>query len=185
MKPQRRLAHRYARVLYDLGRESSELDRVGEDLARVLDVFGEHPELRQRFESLIVPAREKQELIESVFGDRVHRWVRNLLLLLVRRHREALLADIVAEFAALRDREAGILEAEVEAAAELDADTRRRLGEELARALGAREVRLSVRQRPELLGGLVVKIGDRRLDASLRRRLVQLHRQLATGGGRS
>ena len=77
----------------------------------------------------------------------------------------------------------GVLEAEVEAAAELDAATRQRLEEELARTLGARRVRLAVRVRPELLGGLVVKVGDRRLDASLRRRLLQLHRQLATGGG--
>ncbi|QIA26229.1 ATP synthase F1 subunit delta [Thermaerobacter sp. PB12/4term] len=178
----RPLAQRYARVLYDLGRESSELDRLAADLARVLDVFGEHPELRQRFESLAVPARDKQQLIESVFGDRVHLWVGNLLRLLVRRRRENLLPDIVAEFTALRDREAGVLEAEVEAAAELHAATRQRLEEELARSLGARQVRLAVRVRPELLGGLVVKIGDRRLDASLRRRLVQLHRRLATGG---
>jgi len=184
MKPRRRLAHPYARVLYDLGRESSELDRVAEDLNRVLDVFAEHPELRERYESLTVPARDKQALVESVFGDRVHRWVRNLLLLLVQRRRESLLADIVAEFAALRDREAGIVEAEVEAATELDDDVRRRLGEQLARIFGAREVRLKVRQAPELLGGLVVKIGDRRIDASLRRRLVQLHRRLVEAGGR-
>jgi len=179
----RPLAQRYARVLYDLGRESSELDRLAADLDRVLDVFDEHPELRQRFVSLAVPAREKFELIASVFGDRVHRWVGNLLRLLVRRRREALLPDIVAEFTALRDREAGVVEAEVEAAAELDAATRQRLEEELARTLGARRARLAVRVRPELLGGLVVKVGDRRLDASLRRRLLQLHRQLATGGG--
>lgn len=185
MKRHHRLAQRYARVLYDLGRESSELDRVGADLSRVLDVFGEHPELRQRFESLTVSAREKEQLIASVFGDRIHRWVRNLLLLLVRRRREALLDDIGAEFGALCDREAGIVEAEVQAATDLDDDTRRRLEEELACALGARHVRLAVRRVPELLGGLVVKVGDRRLDASLRRRLVQLHRQIVTGDGRT
>lgn len=175
-----RVARRYAEALFDLGRERGALEAYAAELARVAQAVRDEPRLRALLENPRVPQARKQQLLEEAFAD-LQPAVRNLLRLLVRKRRETYIGAVAAELERLRDQAAGIAAAEVRVAVPLAEDETERLQRRLERAFG-RRLRLSVRVQPELIGGLVVQVGDRRIDASLRRRLQALRERIATGG---
>jgi len=174
-----RVARRYAAALFALVRERGAVDRFVAELERVLRELREQPLLRVMLEHPRVARERKEQLLQQAFGG-LSREVRNLLRLLVRKRREPYLAAIHAELVRLRDEAEGVRRVEVRAAIPLPDDLRQQLHQRLERALGSR-VRMQVEVQPELLGGLVVQIGERRLDASLRRRLQLLRERIAAG----
>jgi F-type H+-transporting ATPase subunit delta len=106
--------------------------------------------------------------------------VRNLILLLVRRRRIEQLPRVVAEFIRLDDRRQGITHATATSAAPLTDPETRALTARLEQMTGGR-VELATDIDPDLLGGLVVRVGDRLIDGSVRGRLERLRNQLASG----
>ncbi|HET9051429.1 MAG TPA: ATP synthase F1 subunit delta, partial [Candidatus Dormibacteraeota bacterium] len=102
----------------------------------------------------------------------------NLVRLLVQRRRTDLLPRILEQYDRLADRASGRVRAEVTTAVALDRDQEARLRQELARHLGG-DVQTTVRQDPGIIGGLVVRIGDRVIDSSVRTRLRELQGALA------
>lgn len=176
-----RVARRYAAALFQLGRERGELEGYVADLEGIVRALDEQPALRSLLENPRIQPRRKEELLRQSFGG-VSEAVRNLLRLLVRKRREAYVRAIWSELVRMRDEAEGIARAEARVAVELAPQEVDALRQRLERALG-RRLRLQVRVQPELIGGLVVQIGDRRLDASLRRRLQALRERIAAGDG--
>jgi F-type H+-transporting ATPase subunit delta len=105
--------------------------------------------------------------------------VRNFLLLLAEKGRSGEVAEIAREFEALVAREQGILDVELTTAVELSAADFDQLVERIGKASG-RKVRASRAVDPALVGGLVLEVGSRRLDASIRGRLDRLRQELTT-----
>ena len=107
-------------------------------------------------------------------------WLRNLLLLLMRRRRLAHAGRVAADFRRLYNRRAGIVEATATSAAPLSADEVRTLRERIAAIAGTgRQVDLQLAVDPSLLGGITVRLGDKLIDGSVRGRLERLRGQLA------
>lgn len=98
----------------------------------------------------------------------------------VRRGRQGLLAEIAQEYQGLLDEKLDRVHAGVTLADEVDARTQKQVVERLAKALG-REVRAYFRADPKILGGVVVRVGDRIYDGSVRRRLTAIQRRMLTG----
>ncbi len=169
---ERRIARRYARALADLIAEGKKLmpglRKLGEAAA--------HPEMQAFLARPDVDAAAKIAALKKLAG-KLPRELDALLALLGRRNKLVLLPLIHEETEAMEKARSGRVEAEVTAAVELTEEQKKRLEKALARMTG-KEVELSVRVDPSILGGLVVRIGDRVLDASLRAKMEAMRRAL-------
>ena len=173
------VAHRtYARSLFEAAKEQNRLDRVQEGLTDFVATVEQVPELRSVLESPELDSRAKVTRLEQVLGD-ADELVRNFLLLLAEKGRSGEVAEIAREFDALVAREQGILDVELTTAVELSEDDFGQLVDRIGKASG-REVRASRAVDPALVGGLVLEVGSRRLDASIRGRLDRLRQELTT-----
>lgn len=175
------LARRYARALFDLALEAGQVQEVGEALDRVLGTLAERRDLRALWEHQEVSARVKRTLVDEILAAEAPALVRNFLALLVTRRRERWLEAIRGEYERLADEALGRVEVEVRAAVPPAAGVLGALEDRLGRRLG-KQVKLRVRIEPELVGGLVVRVGDVLFDGSVRTRLRRMQERLARAG---
>jgi ATP synthase F1 delta subunit len=171
------LARVYGRSLFEVARERDKLDLIREQLGQVADAIAGHRELQMYFFSPYFSTEEKQEALARVIegGDEI---LMNFLKLLVENHRMPVLFRIRAHYERLWDEERRTLPVEITSAVELDEETTESLGRTIGERAG-RNVALSTRVDPDILGGIVVRVGNSILDASIRNRLEQLRRHVA------
>lgn len=127
-----------------------------------------------------IPASQRAELAERILGDRISQGPRNLVQLLLRRGRVESLPGVAREFRRLYDRREGIVAARVKSAAPLDDAETEALRERLSATTGGR-IEMAFEVDPAILGGVVVRLGDRLIDGSVRGRLERLRSRLAAG----
>ena len=127
-----------------------------------------------------VPLETRTEMAETIFGKVVSRPVLNLVGLMLRRGRIYELPRLAAEFRRLDNARQGITIATATSAAVLSPDEVRALTQRMEQLTGGR-VELDLQIDPSLLGGLVVRVGDRLIDGSVRGRLERLRNQLVSG----
>jgi F-type H+-transporting ATPase subunit delta len=173
------VAERYAKALFELGLESGQLAMLTDQLRSVAHTYAESPELR----AVLHDPRIGEDRIVSLIDVLAQRLAlsavaKNSLLVLVRRRRIRALPDIVSRLASLTDERTGVLRAIVTSANALAEAQTQQLTLELERLTGKRIV-LERRTDPSLLGGLVARIGDHVVDASLRGRFDDIERRLS------
>ena len=169
---------RYARVLLELAQARGEVESwrgILQDMAEA----AANPDFAALLEAPGLSAEEKLAAAREVLPDATELGY-NLLVLLARRRAVNLLSRIQEEFEAGADVLEGVQRVEVRTAVLLDQGQQRRITEGLQASLGL-EVRLTARVDPALLGGMVVRIGDRVIDGSTRGRLQALRHSLAAG----
>ena len=169
-------AKRYAGALFELAREQQAEEAWAEALSGARDVLSEPTAVLYFSEPRI--ARERKLEAVALLAEGQDRLIVNFLGLLVGRQATSLLPDIVAEYGALLNESAGRVQASVATAAPLSDRQQARLTASLAAAL-EKSVALDVREEPEIIGGMVVRVGDQVIDGSVRSRLAALRRQLA------
>jgi len=172
------LARNYARALFESARDAGVLDRIRDELEAVARALRESRELRLFFNSPYFSRDEKRAGVRKVVHGADERLVR-CLELLAERHRFPLLERIRREFDRLWAEHNRLLDVEVAAAIDLDEGLVREIGQRIEQQTGQR-VRLARRVDPELIGGLVVRVGNVVLDASVRNRLERLKREVAS-----
>jgi F-type H+-transporting ATPase subunit delta len=172
------LARRYAQALYLAARRKEAVARVGEDLAQVhaLD-DAQGGRLMHFLQAPQVPHEQKEALIEAGLRPFVHGLVVEFVRLLLGKKRLFYLHDIVAQFQELVEEHEGIVRARVTTAVPLHDDETRALIAALESSL-AKKVRAETHVDPAILGGVVVKVGDRIADRSVARMLELLKEQL-------
>ena len=168
-------AKRYAEAAYLLARERADEDAWSAGLAAMGALFGDD-QAKPLFESALVPPSHKLALVERALAG-VEPLVLNLARLLVRRRRTSLGPQIAEAFQELLDRAKGISHATVTSAVPLSPDDRRAVEQKLREMTGG-EVILDTEVDQGILGGLVVRIGDRLIDGSTRSRLIALKQRL-------
>jgi F-type H+-transporting ATPase subunit delta len=168
----------YAKALFDIGVQEQSVGETYDDLHAVHDALnGLDAELQAFFNLPQLRREDKRRIINEAFSGKVNRAVLGLLHILVQKRREPLFDNIVEEFDRYRDQHEGRVQATVTTARKLDAD----LAEALRRALEERTkktVVLNERIDPEVLGGIRVSLGDRVLDGTVRRGLMDMRRIL-------
>jgi F-type H+-transporting ATPase subunit delta len=127
-----------------------------------------------------LPVEQRSAAVTALLKGTASRPVQNLVQLLLRRGRIEQLPRVAAEFRRLDDRRQGITHATATSAAELGPDEVRALTARLEQSTGGR-IALDVQVDPSLLGGIVVRVGDRLIDGSVRGRLERLRNQLISG----
>ena len=171
------IASVYARSLFEVARDQDKLDVVREQLGQVSDALAADQQLQVFFFSPYFSVTEKAEGLRSAVTD-ADPVVLNFLELLVEKHRMPALFRIRRSFDRLWQEHNRLLPVQVTSAVELDEATVRQIGDRIAEQTG-RRVDLTARVEPDILGGIVVRVGNSVLDASIRHRLEKLRRQVA------
>lgn len=170
-------ARRYARAIFELAREEGQVDAWHLRLVVAGEVLA-NPEARRVLANPSIPVQRRQEAATALLEDRVGRRGVNLAKLLIGANRLDDVDAIIEEYVRLADEDAGRVRATATTAVPLRSVDADKLVANLSNKLG-REVRLHARVDPAIIGGLVLQIGDRVIDASVATRLQQLRRQLA------
>ena len=173
------LAQVYARSLFEVAREQDKLDLLREQLGQFADALKENRELELFFFSPYFSTKEKQEALEKLLDGADER-LTNFLDLLIENHRMPVIYRARREYERLWERENKLLPVVLTSAVELDDQTIKDLGDRIGERTG-RTVTLTTRVEPDILGGIVVRVGNSILDASIRNRLEQLRTQVARG----
>ncbi len=173
-------ARRYARAVFELAQEQKAIDAWSGRLAAVRALL-EVPELAAVLANRAIPGDERANLLRAAAQSTLDDDALHLAELLLENGRLGQVDGIVDEFDRLVDAAEGRVRATATTAVELSEDERRRLEQDLADRFGGK-VKLETAVDPDILGGLVVRVGDHLVDASVRTRLQQLRRRLATAG---
>ena len=171
------IAQVYARSLFEVAKEHDKLDVVREQLGEIADAIGESHDLQVFFFSPYFSTDEKVEGLRSALQD-ADESVVNFLDLLIEKHRMPALFRIRREFDALWEEENRLLPVQVTSAIELDESTVRQIGDAIGEQTG-RRIELTSEVDPGILGGIVLRVGNSILDASIRNRLEKLRKQVA------
>jgi F-type H+-transporting ATPase subunit delta len=171
------IAEVYARALFEAAKENDVLDRVHDELGEVADALEENDELKSFFFSPSFSAEEKKDAVDKVVSGADERTV-NFLKLLAERHRMPVLFRVRRDFDELWAEERKLLSVSVTSAVQLDDKLVKDIGKRIEEQTG-RDVELSSQVDPYVLGGLVVRVGNMVLDASIRNRLEKLRKQVA------
>jgi F-type H+-transporting ATPase subunit delta len=173
------IAEVYARALFDVAKENDVLEQIRDELNEFTDALEDEDnrELRLFFFSPYFSSEEKKEAVEKVVDDADERFV-NFLKLLAERHRIPVVPRIRRRFESLWAEENRLLPVTVTSAVELDDELVKGIGRRIEEQTG-RKVELSSKIDPDVLGGLVVRVGNMVLDASVRNRLEKIRKQVA------
>ena len=165
---------RYATAAFDLAAEERALDRLASDFASVKQMLSQSEDLRQLVRSPVVSREQQSAAIDAVLIKAgAADLTRKLVLLLAKKRRLFILADVIASFEQLLARHRGEIAADVASARELSESETAELKRILKDRFG-REPRLTNHVDRSLLGGLVLKVGSRMIDSSLRTKLETL-----------
>jgi F-type H+-transporting ATPase subunit delta len=173
------VARNYAETLFELGGASGHTDRFAELIDAVAGAVETTPEVQAVLMSPRVPKAAKARLLAAALEGAPREFVR-FLQALVKRGRQRLLREIASEYQALLDIRHNRVRAGVTLAHAADEPLRRSIQAALSRQLG-KEVLAAFHVDPEILGGTVVRVGERIHDGSVRRRLTKLRRHLLSG----
>jgi len=171
------IAQVYARSLFEVASEQGKLDEIRGQLGMFADALHDNRDLQVFLFSPYFSTEEKKDgLRRAVSG--ADATFENFLHALIERHRMPAIFRIRGRFDQLWEEENRLLPVEVTSAIELDPQTVASIGERIGQQTG-RTVELSSRVDPDILGGIVLRVGNSVLDASIRNRLNQLRKQVA------
>jgi F-type H+-transporting ATPase subunit delta len=176
-----RVARRYATALMTAANEQKSIDATAADLGLVGDLLRGSRELRLLISSPVVSPAKKKAVFKEVLQKRIAAETLRFIHLLIAKGRESILPDVIEQFENLRDAKYGIVNVDVRSAVEFTAPQEKGLQAQLEKYT-RRKVRVRFALDTSIRGGLVVKIGDTVLDASVRHQLELLRERFVSGG---
>jgi F-type H+-transporting ATPase subunit delta len=171
------IAQVYARALFEAATDDDALDEIHEQLEQFADAMNSSRELAVFFFSPYFSVPEKKDGLKRAVLD-ANPEFQNFLEALIERHRMPAIFRIRTEFDSLWDEARKLLPVQIVSAIELDADTVQSIGDQIGRQVD-RKIELSSAVDPDILGGIVLRVGNLILDASIKNRLEQLRKQVA------
>lgn len=171
------VARRYARALFDLARDKGQMDQVDRELGMIVEMIESNHSLKAVMDDVLIQPNVKRSLIEKLFSGKLSPLTMNFVLLVVRKRREGHFSEIYRAYLDLANEARGIVEVEVRSAVPLGDDTLQTLEQKLVSRLGKR-VKFASQVAPELIGGLVVRVGDELMDGSVKTRLQRMRDRL-------
>lgn len=168
---------RYAEALFEVAAESDKLQEYKDEIKAVANVFSDNPELETIFTHPRVTKDEKKDMLKNIFEGRVSQEILNLLYIVIDKNREKYIQDISDSYSELSNENLGIIEAKAYTAVEMSDEEIDNLKEKLSAKLG-KKVELENLIDSSLLGGVLVKLGDKVLDGSIKGRLNEIQKEL-------
>lgn len=173
------VANKYASALHAVARENNKINEIEADLQIVVDFLKEKGKIKAVLEHPLLDKEEKKEIITDIFKGLENPEVMNLLKLLIDRKRFDVVDALFMDYVRLANYTRKVAVAEVTTAIELNDQLQEDLQKALEKYTG-KEIRLILKTDPSIIGGVVTKIGDSIMDASIVRRLSRLYQQITT-----
>lgn len=165
------VAEPYAQALMSVAQSNHITDQIGEDARSILGLLGESEDFRLLVSSPLIEADKKKAVLRQIVEGQVQPYMLNFLMLLVDRGRVLVLPEICDQYLVLLRQLRQAVLAEVTSAVELSDEQKETIRQKVLATTSANEVELQTRVDPELLGGVVIKVGSQVIDASLRGQL--------------
>lgn len=173
------VAKRYATALFQIANEQNLLEQVEQELVAVRAVFTENKELLSVFNHPKVTKATKKTIVKESFTN-VSTPVLNTLLILIDRHRQSIIPDLVDFFIEEANNVRGIADAKVYSVRELTNEEKTALSEAFAKKVGKTALRIENIIDSSVLGGVKLRIGNRIYDGSVSGKLARVERELLT-----
>ena len=171
----------YAEALFEAALEREELEETLENLKEFVDALHESEELREFFYGVHIPEAQKRRAIDAL-TEEMTTSTRNFLKILIDNGRAEILEDVVPRYEDLVEEYQGKVDVELTTAVELSDEMLDRVRSRLGEILDGREILLETNVNPDLLGGAIVRVGERQIDASIRGQLQGLREQMLQEG---
>ncbi len=172
-----KITTRYAKALFKLAQEQNLLDRIKDDLQLVSQVAKLEP-FQELIHSPIIPESKKKEVFRQLFEGKVHKYTLEFLLILAENRREQFINLIILDFNKLYRQALGITEVELTTAVELDDKLKQEFIDILKRVTN-HKIDLKHHINPDIIGGFIIRIDDRQLDASISTQLKKLKKHIS------
>jgi F-type H+-transporting ATPase subunit delta len=172
-----KVAARYAVSLFEVALEAGVLDKVNADMINVLDASKSNKDFIKALQSPVIPTSNKSALLKTVFSSS-QKETTSFFDLITSKNRSSELLFVAQEFQNLYNSHNGIVEVNVETATDLSESKQNELTAFLEKQTGAKRIALNINTNPDLIGGMVVKYGDRLLDNSILSQINKLKKEL-------
>lgn len=169
----------YAQALMSVAQSGNLVDRISEDVNQILALLQESEDLRNFLANPTVKNDAKKAVLQQILGEQIHPFTRNFLMILVDRRRILFLEGIAKQFQALLRQLNQAVLAEVISAVPLNEAQQQTIREKVMSITNARQVDLETKIDPELIGGVIIRVGSQVIDASLRGQLRRISLRLA------
>lgn len=173
------VASRYAKSLIDLATEKNQLDAVYADMNFVKSVCSSSKDFLLFLNSPIIKTDKKIDTIKSIFDSKVSAITIAFLSIIATKRRESVIPEIAESFIAQYKEQKNILTAVVVSANGLDAATKQQALNLVKTQMNA-EVELIEKTNPDIIGGFILKVGDKQVDKSVSRQLFNLKKELTS-----
>lgn len=167
----------YVQALFEIAKAQNAFPQTTQDLEKVVELLRENEELRKVLLHPAIPRERKAQLVDSLLAPHLSPLVRNFLRLIIDKRREKILEFIMYEYKSIADLLGGAARATIQAAIPLSESQLSRIREVLER-LSGKEVEIRTEINPKILGGVIIRIGNKIIDGSITSRLKNLRRRL-------
>ncbi len=168
----------YAEALFEVAVEADKLDEYKKELEFVVECFDEYPKFYDLFVAVRISKENKKDTINEIFENKISKDVLNFLKILIDKQRASSIRGIYRSFSLMVDQKQGIVNAKVQSAVELTESEKEKLKSQLENMSG-HTVRLNCVVNPEIIGGLIIKMGDEVIDASITGKLNEMKDNLS------
>ncbi len=167
----------YAKAIFEVARSEGDIEQVADELFRFARTLEREHELRQTLTDIAVPPEGKEKLLQDLLAGKASAHTLNILRFVIRQGRARAVVDIADELARLAEEESKREIGEVRTAVPLDEAQQRKLAEALGQATG-KKVSVKVIVDPNVIGGVVARVGDVVIDGTVRHKLDMLRHHL-------
>jgi F-type H+-transporting ATPase subunit delta len=169
---------RYAEALYQIATRENIVDAVEAELKEIDAIIQGNPDLKKIIYHPQITAENKKDLFKELLEGKISQVTMDFLKLLVERQREQVFGDIVNYYVTMANKARNISEVKISSAVDLSQEEKQQLSELLSKLTGGKKTEPIYTTDPAIIGGVVVRIGDRVIDGSIRTRLATLREHL-------
>jgi F-type H+-transporting ATPase subunit delta len=174
------VANRYARALFEVAEERHSVEPIETQLSAVTQTLDNNQDLRRVLMHPQVSSENKKTLVGKLFEKDAGLEVLNLLRLLIDRKRESIIDDVLEAYTHMADLKRGILDVTVTTAVPLDDEEEKDLAARLGNVLG-KQLRMHTKVNEKIIGGILLRIGDRLYDGTIAGKLAGFKREIKVG----
>jgi F-type H+-transporting ATPase subunit delta len=174
-----KVSSRYAKSLISLAMEQKCLEEVRSDMNTLVDIFSQSADLVILLKSPVINAQKKEIILSKIFDGKLNLMTSKFISILVKKGRESYLPGIAQAFITHYDLVKGISKAEITTAYPMDEETRKAMRGLIGSMMTEnKEIHLEESVKPELIGGFIARLNDKQIDASLRRKIEDIKKEL-------
>ena len=172
------VSDRYAQALFELSQSDNSTDKIQDDLKLVSETLKEYSDLRNLLAHPIISSQDKKEMFNQIFGDKISKYTQNIIMLLIDKKRDSLIPEIAELYKEMYNKLHSRVVADVYTSVEIGSAQLVLLRKRLESYLD-KNVEIDTHVDEKIIGGVLVKIGDRVIDGTLKTKFENMAKSLS------